>query len=142
MRLDARRTGEAIAAASGELARIWRSARASGGAAQPSPLGGVVERFLGALGEGLAHGRPPQAPWADTQGVVRLPARPGPGGEEALAREWKLLGEVLSAACQTLDADAAATDGVARAVDAAARASETLREGERPAGVFVLWIYP
>lgn len=134
MRLDARRTGEAIAAASGELARIWRSTRAAGGPA-PSPLGGVIERFVAALGEGLAQGRPPEAAWAAVDGVVRLPARPGPGDAEALAREWRLLGEVLAAACQTLDADAAATDGVARAVDAAARAS-TL-----PERVLVVWVY-
>ena len=139
MRLDARRTGEAIAAARGELARIWRSARAASGDGRRAPaaaLDGVVEAFVGAVGDALALGAPPEEAWDRTTGLVRLAARPDGGALEA---EWRLLGEVLSSACETLEADADATDRVAQAVDAGRRGVEALRAGGRRPGVAVAW---
>ncbi|ACG75115.1 conserved hypothetical protein [Anaeromyxobacter sp. K] len=139
MRLDARRTGEAIAAARGELARIWRSARATAADGRRAPaaaLDGVVEAFVGAVGDALARGAPPEEAWERTTGLVRLEAEPDGGTAEA---EWRLLGEVLSSACETLEADADATDRVAQAVDAGRRGIEALRAGRRKPGVAVAW---
>lgn len=145
MRLDARRTGEAIAAARGELARIWRSGRTAAGGGRRAPaaaLDGVVESFVGALGETLARGDAPEQAWNRTAGIVRL--EPGSGAGQApdaaaLEAEWRLLGEVLASACETLEAEPAATDQVAQAVDAARRGVEALRGHARQPGVVVAW---
>lgn len=98
----------------------------------------MVERFVAGLGEALRHGREPADVWAELVGVVRVDRSPGAKPEDDLAAEWRLLGEVLAAACDALEASPDAVDRVARAVDAARRGAEPLLEGRPPRGVLVV----
>jgi len=139
VRLDTRRTGEAIAAAAGHLARIWRQARAEAWPAVfPGVLDGVVEPFLARVGEALATGQDPAAVWQGLVGIARLDRAQDGRAEEAMHGEWRLLGEVLAAAAEALGADAESADLAARAVEEGRRGTAALREGPRPAGVLVV----
>jgi hypothetical protein len=138
-----REAGEAIAAAAGELTRIWRAARAQARPGVfPGASDGLVERFVGGLGEALVHGRPAEEAWARLDGVVRLdPAAEGEA-EEELRAEWRILGEVLAAACDALRASPEVVDAAARAVEAARHGLERIRT-EAPPGVLRLaWRSP
>jgi hypothetical protein len=141
MRLDARETGEALAAAAGELTRIWRGACADAHAAAfPALLDGAVEPFVAEVAAALVAGRPAEDAWERTAGVVRLDRASVGRAEVELAAEWRLLAEVLAAACDALEADPGAADAVARAVDAGRRGSVALRGGAGPAGVLIVFL--
>jgi hypothetical protein len=130
VRLDPRRTGEAIAAASGDLARIWRAARLEARPdVFPGALDGLVEDFVANVGQALVLGRTPREAWDRTEGVVRIDRAAEARAEGELTAEWRLLGEVLAAACDTLDTDPAAADQVAQTVEEGRRGTEGLREG-------------
>ena len=84
-----------VCAHRGELARIWREARAIARAhVFPGLIDGIVEPFLEACGGVLTARGKPEEVWPSLHGVVRSP--PTPIGE--VHREWALLGEVLAAA--------------------------------------------
>lgn len=139
--LGAGRAGEALAMAASELARIWRSARAEARPGVfPGLADGLVASFVTVAGEALVRGTAPEDVYPRLEGVVRLdPARIG-RAEEELRAEWRLLGEVLAAACDALEAGPDATDRVARAVEHSRRALERVREGPLPAGVLRVYV--
>ena len=139
MTLDAHRAGEALSASAGELARIWRSARA--GARPdlfPGYLDGLIEPFVALAGEGLAAGRDPALLWPAAEGVVRVDGRDERRTLRELDAEWDLAEEVLHAACQTLDAGGAAREWISRAIVIARTGSRTLTDGSGPSGVLTV----
>ena len=98
MTLETRRIGAPVAASPADLARVWRAGRASARpGAFPGLLDGIVESFLAAAVEALAHGRDAALVWPATAGVVRLASDPRRTREEFHA-EWDLLEEVVGAA--------------------------------------------
>jgi hypothetical protein len=140
MTLDVRRTGEAIGAAAAELTRIWRAARLEARPDLfPGTLDAVVEPFIAGVGEALVLGREPEEVWGGLTGVVRADGRAPGGAEDLWLAEWRLLAEVLAAACEALQAPADVPDQVARAVEEARRGTEDLLEGAGPDGVLVVW---
>lgn len=143
MSLGARAAGEALATASGELTRIWRAARAEARLeVSPGLSDGIVERFVAGLGEALVMGRAPEEVWERAEGVVRLDRAAEGRAEDELQAEWRLLGEVIAAACDALEAAPDVTDVAARAVEAARRGLDAIRE-RAPAGVVrVAWLSP
>lgn len=131
--LDARRAGEALRAAAGDLARVWRASRYSSGMTVfPGALDGVMEEFLERVAEALLLDDAPQDVWGATRGPVRL--LPG-GGLETIAAEWHLCRVVLGSACEALAIEPAAAERVLKAVDDAAAAAPALLTGHGPAGV-------
>ncbi len=137
MKLDARRAGEALRAAAGDLARVWRASRFSAGLGVfPGALDGVIEEFLERVGEALLLDDAPQDVWGATCGPVRLV--PGGRALEMLAAEWRLARVVLSSACDALGVSPPATERVLRFVDDAAAAAPALLAGQAPAGVLVV----
>jgi hypothetical protein len=139
VKLGPERTGAAIAEAAADLARIWRGARSDASPETfPGAIDGVVELFVRRAGDALATGGDPGDAWAQALGVVRLAAAPGEA-ERGIEAEWRLLGEVLAAACDTLEAAPSGADFLARAVDAARRGIGALRAGSGPPGVVVVY---
>ncbi len=136
MTLDAHGAGDAIAASAAELARLWRSARAS---VRPAPfpgyLDGLVEPFFVLVGEGLAEGHDPALLWPAAVGVVRIDGRDARRTRAELDAEWDLAEQVLNAACRTLDASDAAREWISRAVVIARSGSRTLSAGGGPRGI-------
>lgn len=134
MKLDVRRSGEALRAAAGDLARVWRASRFSAGLAVfPGALDGVMEEFMERVGEALLLEGAPQDVWSATRGPVRL--LPGDRALPTLAAEWRLARAVLSSACEALAVEPTAAERVLRAVDDATAAAPALVEGRGPAGV-------
>ncbi|HYD42693.1 MAG TPA: hypothetical protein VEB43_17825 [Anaeromyxobacter sp.] len=137
MTLDARRAGEALRAAAGDLARVWRASRlAAGMGVFPGALDGVIEEFLERVSEALFVDGAPQDPWAATSGVVRL--LPAPRALELFAGEWRLARVVLSSACDALGVEPAVAARVLGMVDDAARRAGELADGRGPAGVLAV----
>lgn len=137
MTLGVRRSGEALRAAAGDLARVWRATRYTSGAPEfPGLLDGVMEEFLERVAEALLLQQPPEGVWPATRGVVRLLR-----GEEAattLAEEWRLASDVLLSACEALEVSPEAADAVRKAIETAAAGIEPLLAGKGPDGVVVL----
>lgn len=135
--LDARRTGEALRAAAGDLARVWRASRLSAEMGVfPGALDGVIDEFLERVGEALFVDGAPRDPWTATSGVVRLP--PGPRALELVAGEWRLARVVLASACDALGADPAVAALVLAMADHAAQGAAELAAGRGPAGVLAV----
>jgi hypothetical protein len=135
--LDARRSGEALRAAAGDLARVWRASRlAAEMGVFPGVLDGVIEEFLERVSEALFVDGAPQEPWAATSGVVRLP--PGPLGLEIVNGEWRLARTVLASACDALGVAPEVSARVLVMVDQAAHTAPQLAAGVGPAGVVVV----
>jgi hypothetical protein len=138
VKLGPERTGAAIAEAAGDLARVWRGARSDASPDTfPGAIDGVVEFFVARAGDALAVGGDPADAWTATLGIVRLAAGPGEA-ERGIEAEWRLLGEVLAAACDTLEAAPSGAEFLARAVEAARRGIGSLRAGSGPRGVVVV----
>ncbi len=134
MKLDARRAGEALRAAAGDLARVWRASRFSAGLTVfPGALDGIIEEFLERIGEALFVDGAPQDVWGATRGPVRLPS--GDHALELLTSEWRLARVVLASACDALAIEPVTTERVLKAVDDAAAAAPALLAGQGPAGV-------
>lgn len=143
MTLDARGTGTALAAAADELVRIWRAAR---GAARPGVFpglaDGVMDAFALQAAASLAAGEPPLGAWSRTVGLVRLDPRDVAASVREIEAEWDLLGEVLRAACEALDAEPAAFEWLERALAAARAGAPALTDrAARPAGVAIAWAF-
>jgi hypothetical protein len=140
--LDPRRTGDAIAAAAADLARVWRAARAAARPGFfPGLLDGLVEPFLAAAGEALADGRHAALVWPSVAGVVRLQAGDLGATAAELEAEWDLAEQVLHDACKALDAGEGAREWVSRAIAIARTGTRTLARGDAPDAVLVVWVH-
>jgi hypothetical protein len=134
MKLDARRGGEALRAAAGDLTRIWRASRFSADMAVfPGALDGVIEEFLERIGEALFVDGAPQDVWGATGGAVRLLA--DERALDLLIAEWRLARVVLASACDALAVEPVTAQRVLQAVDDAIAAAPALVAGRGPAGV-------
>ncbi len=134
MKLDARRAGEALRAAAGDLARVWRASRFTARMSVfPGALDGVIEEFLERIGEALFVEGAPQDVWAATRGPVRILA----DGQalELLTAEWRLVRVVLASACDALAVEPATAARVLQVVDDATAAAPALVAGQGPQGV-------
>jgi len=132
--LDDRRSGEALRTVAGDLARVWRASRFASGAVEfPGVLDGVMEEFIERTGEALLLGTAPEEVWSSTRGIVRI--LPGGRATDTLSSEWRLVREVLIAACLALEVADDATEKVRVAVDTAASGVEKLVSHGGPAGV-------
>lgn len=137
MKLDPRRSGEALRAAAGDLARVWRASRFSAGLSVfPGALDGIIEEFLERIGEALLLEDAPQDPWLATRGAVRL--LPGARAQEMISAEWRLVRAVMVSACEALAVDPATTARVLKAVDDAAAGTPALLAREGPPGVLLV----
>jgi hypothetical protein len=137
VKLDARRAGEALRSAAGDLARVWRASRFSAGLGVfPGAHDGVMEEFLERVGEALLLDDAPQDVWAATHGPVRV--MPDGRALEMLLAEWRLARAVLSSACDALGVNAAATERVLKLADDAAAAAPALLAGQGPPGVLLV----
>ena len=135
-----RRAGQAIAAAAGELTRLWRATRAQARRGLWSGLiDGIAEDFFARLGASLADGRDPALVWPEVTGLVRLDPRDLDRSRDELDAEWDAVQTVLSAACDALACDADLREWIARALVLARAGARTLDQGGGPAGVAVVW---
>ena len=137
MSLDPVHAGEALQATAGELHRIWRAARAQ---VRPRVFPGLADDAAGRLLDRAARALLEGAldtgdPYRELAAFVRLdPRHPDASGAE-LDTEWRLLGEVLRATCEALDAGDEAREFLARAVETAREGVTDLMGGRGPAGV-------
>lgn len=135
------KVGEFLRQQAGELQRIWRMARASfRPEVFPGLLDDVIARFFERAGELLAQGGPPEEVWTGLSGVVRWP----PSGAPAeLTREWTLLGDVLSATGESVNASPQVKEWLTRAVTAAEAGTAALRggHGARPPGIVPMLMF-
>jgi hypothetical protein len=131
-----RRAGDAIAAAAGDIARLWRSAN---GGVRPARIDALAEPFVQALGEALARGDGPGAAWAQAAGTARLDDRDVERSLEEIDAEWVALGTVLAATADALGADSATRAFLAEAIEKARAGSRTLGTNGAPARIVVLW---
>jgi len=117
-----------------ELTRIWRMARITGRAhVFPGLLDDVVARFFAHAARLLERQEPPEALWRELVGLVRWPPRVAP---EELADEWTLLGELLAATSEALDAPPETRRWLDEALAACAAGTAQLGQGgERPRGI-------
>ena len=137
MTLGVKRSGEALRAAAGDLARVWRASRYTGGAPVfPGLLDGVMEEFLERVAEALLLEQPPADVWRSTRGVVRL--LPGGGSAPVIAEEWHLAADVLLSACEALEVAPEAAEGIRQAVETAAAGIEALLSGAGPEGIVLV----
>ncbi|HUK65340.1 MAG TPA: hypothetical protein VLV17_00830 [Anaeromyxobacteraceae bacterium] len=120
-----------------ELTRIWRMARASARSdVFPGLIDGLVGRFFELSGLLLSEGRPPEEVYSGLSGVLRWPA--GKSSDE-LAQEWALLHDVVTAACEAVNASPSANEWLLRALSACESGTQALGTGgPRPAGVVTL----
>jgi hypothetical protein len=138
----ARRCGEAVAAAAGELARAWRSGRSGGRRAAPAGhIDGLVESFLAGAGRALAAGEAPGAAWSATAGVLRLRAGDAEAAAAESEREWTLVRAVATSACEALEGGEEAFGWLEAAVEAARQGTRALVAGAPHGGVVIVWTW-
>jgi hypothetical protein len=126
---------------SDELTRIWRMARAAERPdVFPGCLDDVVVRFFARAANLLAGGAAPEDLWGDLCGLVRWPPALAPG---ELAEEWAILLEVLSAACESVNADPSVSAWVERAVAACQAGTSALAggRGKAPRGIATALVF-
>jgi hypothetical protein len=141
--LDARRSGDAIAESSGDLARLWRSAIAhSRPQVWPGLLDGIAEDMFLRAGESLAAGRDPALLWPEILGVIRLDARDADRSRAELESEWDVFASVLASACDALSSGDEVREWLARAVAAARAGARTLEQDRGRRGLLVVWWLP
>lgn len=136
-------SGRAIEQSAEELLRIWRLARAAARRdVFPGLLDGVMGAFFARCGRLLAKGGEPDDVWQRLVGIVRW--SPHHGARE-LTGEWAIAMEVLSAACESFEADPKVAEWLARAVAAAEKGTAAIAERRgnpaRPDGVVLLFTY-
>lgn len=124
-----------------ELTRIWRLARA---AARPEVFPGLLDGLVGPFfelcGDLLAAGRTPPEAWQELAGLLRWPPALAPG---ELEEEWGVVGEVLSAACESVNADPSVRAWLERATSACRDGTAALSTRRRlaPPGVVTALVY-
>ncbi len=126
-------SGRAIEQSAEELLRIWRLARAAARREIfPGLLDGVMGAFFARCGQLLAGGGEAEQVWPGLVGLVRW--SPHHGAIE-LTGEWAIAMEVLTAACESFEADPRVAEWLTRAVAAAEKGTAAVGEGrEKPAG--------
>ncbi len=140
-RLGPAKVGLFLRQQSEELTRIWRLARASERPdVFPGLLDDVVARLFDRLGHLLVNGSAPETTWSGLVGLVRWPPPLAPG---ELTREWAVLMEVLSAACESVNADPAVERWLTRAVGICEAGTTALGGGrdKGPAGVVIALVF-
>ncbi len=140
MALGAAESGKIVAQSADELLRIWRLARASARRdVFPGLLDGALRDFLSRAGRLLASGGEPEAAWGGAVGTVRT--TPGRDAKE-LTEEWAILMEVLTAACESFEAEPAVGEWLARAIAAGEKGTAAIATGgaeaKPPPGILVL----
>lgn len=132
MTLSLPQAGMALASASDEALRLWRSAcRAERRTAFRGLMDDLVEPFARHVGEAIASGTPPEGIWGALHGVARLP----PDAREEIEREWALAGEVVAAIADALHAGPEARQhAVAAAREASRRTLEMAAASPAPRG--------
>ena len=142
MTLDVRRSADALAASTEDLARAWRGARAAARpGCFPGLLDGLIEPLLALAADALAGDGDPGAPWAAVVGVVRVDARDRRRTLGELDAEWDVLEQVLHAACDALGAGEDVRGWISRALVIARAGSWTLLAGGGPRGVLVVKVF-
>jgi hypothetical protein len=136
-------SGRAIEQSAEEILRIWRLARASGRREIfPGLLDGIMGAFFARCGRLLAESGEPEDVWPGLVGVVRWSPR---HGARELTGEWAIAMEVLTAACESFQAQPEVGGWLARAVAAAEKGTALLAERRKgpplPDGVVVLVAY-
>lgn len=136
-------SGRAIEQSAEELLRIWRLARAAARREIfPGLLDGVMGAFFARCGSLLADKGVPEDVWPGLVGIVRRP--PGNAGRE-LTGEWAIAMEVLTAACESFQADPKVAEWLTRAVATAEKGTASIRgrRGKlpRPEGILLLETY-
>ncbi len=124
-----------------ELTRIWRLARAAERPdVFPGLLDDVVSRFFARTAELLSESAAPEDLWRGLSGLVRWPPPLAPG---ELTQEWSILMEVLSAACESVNADPSVSAWLARAVAACEVGTSALvgGRGKGPAGIVTALVF-
>ena len=140
-RLGAGKVGLFLRQQSDELTRIWRLARASERPdVFPGLLDDVVARFFARAADLLAENTPSDELWRGLCGVVRWPPPLAPG---ELTEEWGILLEVLSAACESVNADPSVASWLTRAVAACEVGTTALAggRGKAPAGIVTALVF-
>lgn len=136
-------SGRAIEQSAEELLRIWRLARA---AARREIFPGLLDPVMGAFfarcGQLLAGGGDPDAVWPGLVGVVRW--SPQHGARE-LTGEWAIAMEVLTAACESFQADPKVAEWLTRAVAAAEKGTASIRDRRDgpadPSGIVLVTVH-
>lgn len=136
-------SGRAIEQSSEELLRIWRLARAAARREIfPGLLDGVMGAFFARCGQLLAGGGEAEEVWPGLVGLVRW--SPQHGARE-LTGEWAIAMEVLTAACESFQADPKVAEWLTRAVAIAEKGTSAIPERPRshagPNGVVLLVVY-
>jgi hypothetical protein len=118
--------GKAIAQSADELARIWRLARAPARPdIFPGLLDGVMQAFFSRAGQLMASGQDPEKVWHGISGIVCW--APKVGAKE-LTQEWAVAMEVLTAACESLEAEPQVAQWLARAIAEAEKGTASLQD--------------
>jgi hypothetical protein len=108
----------------------------------PGLLDGVMGAFFARCGRLLAEGSGPDEVWPGLVGIVRWSPR---HGARELTGEWAIAMEVLSAACESFEADPKVAEWLTRAVAAAEKGTAAIRERRkkpvRPDGILLLVVY-
>lgn len=143
MALELTACGKAIAQSADELARIWRLARAPAlPEVFPGLLDGVMQAFFARAGQLMASSGEPEQVWHGLSGIVCW--SPELGAKE-LTQEWAVAMEVLTAACESLDAEPSAAQWLARAVAEAEKGTANLRDGDpslkAPEGIVTVLLF-
>ncbi len=123
------------------LLRIWRLARAaSRRQVFPGLLDGIMGEFLATSGRILSAGGAPEDVWRQVTGLVRWAPE---NADREITHEWAIAMEVLTAACESFDAEAAVGGWLARAVAEAERGTTALRDPthEAPQGVVTILLF-
>jgi hypothetical protein len=126
---------------SDELTRIWRLARASERLEVfPGLLDDLVGRFFLDAADLLAANAAPEDLWRGLSGLVRWPPPLAPG---ELTEEWAILLEVLSAACESVNADPSVSTWLTRAVAACEVGTKALGggRGKAPEGIVTAIVF-
>lgn len=140
-RLGPGKVGLFLQQQSEELTRIWRMARASERPEVfPGLLDDVVGRFFARAADLLAGSAAPDELWRGLRGVVRWPPPIAPG---ELTEEWAILLEVLSAACESVNADPSVSTWLTRAVAACEVGTTALAggRGKAPEGIVTALVF-
>ncbi len=134
-------SGKILEQSAETLLRIWRLARAaSRRQVFPGLLDGVMRAFLTTSGQVMSAGGAPEGIWPQLTGLVRW--APENAGEE-ITHEWAIAMEVLTAACESFDAEPAVGSWLARAVAEAEKGTVALRDRTRvaPPGVVTILLF-
>lgn len=134
-------SGKILEDSADTLLRIWRLARAaSRRQIFPGLLDGLMGPFLITSGRILSAGGTPEDVWRQVTGLVRWAPE---NADQEITHEWAIAMEVLTAACESFDADAAVGGWLARAVAEAQKGTVALRDHVQvaPQGVVTILLF-